>query len=629
VLQLQGRVLSLILSAFLLAGGFFPSISASSLNGVNVVQWGSGGTGNGKFQQPQGVAVDDSGNVYVIDMDNNRIQKFTSGGTYVLKWGSEGSGNGQFQYPQAVAVDASGNVYVVDTGNSRIQKFTSSGTFLMKWGSGGSGDVEFQYPQGVAVDTSGFVYVVDSGNSRIQKFTSSGTFLMKWGGGGSGNGQFQYIQGVAVDGSGNVYVVDSGNSRIQKFTHNGIYVAQWGSEGSSNGQFSKPSGVAVDASGNIYVADYDNHRIQKFTPNGAYVAQWGSKGSGNEQFSYPSGIAVDTPGNVYVADSGNNRIQKFTRNAVFELSGLTINLLQVEVNKTVTISVNVQNTGDLSGEYTVDLKINGAVEASKKVTVAGGAQTNLSFEVSKAAPGTYTVAVGSQSGSFTVVNPPKPASFELSNLTINPTQVNVSQTVTVSLNVKNTGDLIGEYTVDLKINGFVEASKKVTVAGGAQVKVSFEVTKAITGIMPVAVGNLTSSFTVKLPLKPAAISVKTLQISKTIVKPNEEIEATVTLENTGELSGSYVLKLNLDGVEKSSSAISVDGGKTVNKTITLSSSVEGTHKVNTDGKSIEFEVKNESSGIDGFPLEAVFIGLMLAILLKRIPVQRYEKMRQL
>ena len=76
---------------------------------------------------------------------------------------------GQFKYPYSVAVDGSGNVYVADTENHRIQKFGPDGTFLTQWGSLGSGDGEFNRPYGVAVE-GGFVYVADTNNHRIQKF---------------------------------------------------------------------------------------------------------------------------------------------------------------------------------------------------------------------------------------------------------------------------------------------------------------------------------------------------------------------------------------------------------------------------------------------------------------------------
>ena len=158
-----------------------------------------------------------SGNVYVADNANYRIQKFDSNGNYITQWGSGGIGDGQFNSPIGVAVDSSGNVYIADT-LSRIEKFDSNGTFLAKWGSWGIGDGQFKDPEGVAVDSAGNVYVADWGNRRIQKFDSNGTFLAKWGSKGSGDGQFNSPIGVAVDSSGNVYVADSIDSRIQKFS---------------------------------------------------------------------------------------------------------------------------------------------------------------------------------------------------------------------------------------------------------------------------------------------------------------------------------------------------------------------------------------------------------------------------
>jgi DNA-binding beta-propeller fold protein YncE len=139
--------------------------------------------------------------------------------TYITQWGTYGSGDGQLFYPWGIAVDGSGNVYVTDYDNHRIQKFTSDGDYITQWGTYGSGDGQFWGPSGIAVDASGNVYVADTYNSRIEVFTSNGTYLTQWGtlGGGSGNGQFNYVYGVAVDASGNVYAVDMHNNRIQKF----------------------------------------------------------------------------------------------------------------------------------------------------------------------------------------------------------------------------------------------------------------------------------------------------------------------------------------------------------------------------------------------------------------------------
>ncbi|OGR96999.1 MAG: hypothetical protein A2V88_09335 [Elusimicrobia bacterium RBG_16_66_12] len=284
---------------------------ASAEPPVFLLKWGTLGSGDGQFNAPHSLAVDGDGNVYVVDRDNHRIQKFTSDGTYLTQWGGAGTGNGQFDHPYGVAADASGNIYVADEHNSRIQKFTSSGTYLTQWGSWGSGSGQFNHPEGVAVDGAGNVYVTEQGNSRVQKFTSDGTYLTQWGAYGSGDGQFVFPYGVVADGAGYVYVADTWNNRIQKFTSDGTFQTKWGSNGSASGQFILPYGLTADASGRIYVADYGNNRIQMFAGDGTYLTKWGTGGSGNGQFNAPHGVAVAASGNVYVADTGNNRVQAF------------------------------------------------------------------------------------------------------------------------------------------------------------------------------------------------------------------------------------------------------------------------------------------------------------------------------
>src|SRR5262249_31291473 len=95
---------------------------------------------------------------------------FTNTGTFLTTWGSFGTGDGQFGGLGGVAVDGSGNVFVVDANNNRIQEFTNTGTFVRKWGCPGTGDGQFTFASGVAVDGSGNVFVTDPGNNRIQKF---------------------------------------------------------------------------------------------------------------------------------------------------------------------------------------------------------------------------------------------------------------------------------------------------------------------------------------------------------------------------------------------------------------------------------------------------------------------------
>jgi hypothetical protein len=165
---------------------------------------------------PEGVAVDWNGNVFVADDAKDRIEKFDNNGTFLTAWGSTGTGNGQFHFPADVAV-YSRYVFVADRGNSRIQKFDNNGTFLTAWGGGVMNTMFPSAPIRLAVDGTGNVFVSDNFNNLIQKFDNNGTFLTAWGSQGTGNGQFSGTAGVACDGYGNVFVFDEGDARVEKF----------------------------------------------------------------------------------------------------------------------------------------------------------------------------------------------------------------------------------------------------------------------------------------------------------------------------------------------------------------------------------------------------------------------------
>lgn len=272
----------------------------------------SGSNEDALFDSPFGVAVDGSGNVYVADGSNNRIQKFDAGGRFLMAWGSEGPGNGQFQYPAGLALDTAGNVYVADYDNHRIQKFDANGTFLLAWGSDGSGGGRFEYPSGVAVDAAGNVYVADFWGDSVEKFDATGKFLARWGSSGKTNGQFSIPMGLAVDRSGNVYVADSNNNRVQKFDAAGRFLLALGTAGSGNGQLRRPFGVAVDQDGLVYVVEAGGTRMQKFDASGQFLLAFGGPaGAGRGQFRLPSGVAVEGNASVYVVDHVNNCIQTF------------------------------------------------------------------------------------------------------------------------------------------------------------------------------------------------------------------------------------------------------------------------------------------------------------------------------
>ena len=321
----------------------------------------------GAVDGPTGVAVDGSGNVYVVDAFKFRVQKFDSNGNFQRMWGKDvdtaaGTGpeictvapncqigsqatslGGEFGTMDDIAVDNAGNVYVADSGKSRIQKFDSNGSFLRAWGldvdtGGGTGfetclsaasckaaaattglGGEMSSPNGIAVDANNNVYVADgSSTNRVHKFDSQGTWLRTWG---------KDVDSIAA-GTGFEICIVAANCK------NAAATTGFG------GEMNDPSKLEADANG-VYVPDVSNHRVQRFDSNGNFQRAWGKDveiggGTGAEictvaancklgtiggsagELSIPSGIATDASGAVYVSEFSNHRISKFDANGSFQ-----------------------------------------------------------------------------------------------------------------------------------------------------------------------------------------------------------------------------------------------------------------------------------------------------------------------
>jgi sugar lactone lactonase YvrE/phosphodiesterase/alkaline phosphatase D-like protein len=263
------------------------------------------GSGEGQLDEPLGIALDASGNLWVADTENNRIEKFNSKGEYLSQFGSKGSGNGQFSQPYALAVDGSGNLWVADTFNSRIEKFNAKGEYLSQIGSQGSGNGQLYRPYGLGFDSAGNLWVADTWNQRIEKFNSKGEYLSQFKTSASPTD-------IAADSEGNLWVSEYALHRVRKFNSKGEQLIQiGGTKGSGAGQFNEPWGLGVDPDGSLWVADSANGRLQEFNPAGEYLGQFGKAGTGSGEFNFPRDVAFDGEGSAWVADSYNSRLQKW------------------------------------------------------------------------------------------------------------------------------------------------------------------------------------------------------------------------------------------------------------------------------------------------------------------------------
>jgi sugar lactone lactonase YvrE len=371
---MKNRIFTFLLASIAGSGAYAQNI-------YTIAGGGSSGLGDGgpataaELNAPYGVAVDAGGNVYLTDAFSCRIRRISSATSNIstIAGGASCSYNGtnmsaliaNLFNPWDVALDASGNMYVVEYAGNMVRKIdASTGNISIVAGLapsnnlppssfyGYNGDniaantAKLWYPTGVAIDAAGNIYISDMMNNRVRKVTAStgiiGTVVGTGGAGGtggfSGDGNFAVFAqlkrpgGIALDGAGNLYIADTENNRIRKIDAvSGIIttVAGTGSLGfSGDGGLAtqaqlRPTTIDVDAAGNIYFCDDQNSRLRKITAATGIIttiAGTGTNGYNGDnipaataQLSSPSGVCVDAAGNIYFSDYGNKRIRKIDK----------------------------------------------------------------------------------------------------------------------------------------------------------------------------------------------------------------------------------------------------------------------------------------------------------------------------
>ena len=285
---------------------------------------GFGGDGglatNALLNFPYGVAVDGAGNVFIADTDNNRIRKVDTQGVITTVAGSiTGAGyggyagdgglaiNADLNQPQGVAIDASGEIFIADSINERVRKVNASGIISTVAGIGlaaYSGDggaatnAALADPLAVAVDLNGNLLIADEGNASIRQVDINGTITTvagnrTWGYGSDNvpavSTELNAPAGVAVDAFGTIYIADTYNQRIRMVN---------------------AAGIIATIAGNGFGAG-TGYGGESFPGNGGYS---GDRGPATlAELNEPSGVAADGAGNVYVADDFNNRVRRVNK----------------------------------------------------------------------------------------------------------------------------------------------------------------------------------------------------------------------------------------------------------------------------------------------------------------------------
>ncbi|HTZ19732.1 MAG TPA: immunoglobulin domain-containing protein [Opitutaceae bacterium] len=445
----------------LLAIGFCTSASAqtfgiSTLAGQpNSPSFLDGTGGGARFNNPAGVAVDGSGNVYVADTNNHVIRKVTPAGvvtTVAGQAGTPGSANGtggtggtaQFRFPYGVAVNSTGTtLYVADTYNHTIRVIDISGatpsvtTLSGSAGVSGSADgvapARFNYPQGIAVAGLN-LYVADTSNQSIRKIVISSATVSTLAGpdGSSGNvpgttggianatgpaARFNFPYAVAADNT-NVYVADHGNHAIRQIVIASGAVttlAGTGSSGTADGTltggvssatFNSPGGITVDSTGStlgttLYVADSVNNAIRKVViATGTVTTPAGTIGVGGAGFADGVGTAAKFTGPLGIAlDGAGNFYVGDTNNQLIRKGAVAVAPAITSGNAT-TFSVGaagtftVTATGSPAATFTITA---GSLPSGVTLTTNAGANT-ATLAGTPSAAGSFPVTIQASNG---------------------------------------------------------------------------------------------------------------------------------------------------------------------------------------------------------------------------------------
>ena len=359
------------------------------------------GTSDSALYNNYAVCMDGSGNLYVADFTNNRVQKWVPGafiGTTVAGGNGSGTGLNQFSGPKGVALDHLGNLYVADYGNDRVIMFTASsiasatlgqtsstatGTVVAGGNGSGSAANQVNNPTAVFITTPDDTLWISEGVAnkntyRVVKFpygsTSATNGKLAAGCSGSGCGMGNpanttnlYLnQGIYVENSTHtLYVADQGYSRIQMYPAGitaGTTVAGVAGVQSGNGSvlvdsfLKQPGDVIYDnGTGNLIIADCQQARIMEWKPGapvGYRVLGTGNFGTNHNQLFYPFRFCLDASKNLYVSDYGLNAVIKFTDSAIVAVPQVN-NLIQ-QVNLVPNPSKGIFNL-----DATVDGSLNG------------------------------------------------------------------------------------------------------------------------------------------------------------------------------------------------------------------------------------------------------------------------------
>lgn len=307
----RGEVLIEARSSGQVPGRFWATVLFDSFSPFYLCQvfWDRKGEGTGYISTAHSICTDGDDRLLIVDTNSSKILRFTCGGEFLGEVGSgKGSEPGQLDGPRDAKVGPSGEIYVSDGNNGRIQVFDRDGHYLRSWARKGKGEAELLRPHALDLAPDGSVFVVDVDNSKVVAYDGEGRLLRIWGRPGTGPGEFLAPHGLAVDPNGDVFVSEY-FGRVQKFTPEGQWLISFANpcrEGQRTHGDYRYHAMNSDPWGNVYLMARDSlndmaNSVDKYNNNGDLVTRLRT-GPGGRQLMCEA-AAVNQAGTLFVADS--------------------------------------------------------------------------------------------------------------------------------------------------------------------------------------------------------------------------------------------------------------------------------------------------------------------------------------
>lgn len=231
-------------------------------SGTPIFKFGKKGSGQGEFQFPYGIAGDKDGNVYVADLYNGKISIFTPKGKFIRYFADENKKTDFLKSPGGLRI-YNNNLYVTDIQSNRVLKYDLNGKKLLEINSATAKDDTLNAPNAVTIDSDKNIYISDTGNQRLVVYDKTGKFIRVINGsvGGKGDSKFVNPRGIGVESDGTLLMVDNMTHFVYGFNKDGEQVFQFGGMGSDKEQFYLPNGLYIDDKGEVFITDTVNQRI--------------------------------------------------------------------------------------------------------------------------------------------------------------------------------------------------------------------------------------------------------------------------------------------------------------------------------------------------------------------------------